>query len=399
MKQRYIDNRNFAIKLLNPSAKDLEHGLELHKNSLVWDAYGFSPVGAVPGEYIDKLIDDKVQPEDYISSLEAYSQTKHLKDEANRKEYAELWEFAGVNCIFQNAGVEGNRADLMIKRFGNFLHNTDLYPNLVRRAAFPHQVEQAFKDGVPALYFTTNGVPLPSLFEHASEANRYLEVFYHLGARMMHLSYNRHNLLGGGCGEQSDIGLTDLGRSIIKKMNEVGIIVDVAHSSQQTSFEAAKVSTKPMVASHTVAGGLSCHFRAKNDATCKAIADTNGYVGVCMIPRFLRGSGDLVAFIEHLDYLIKLIGPDHVAIGTDCAAYCGTVTNPTKTYNVETGLIASIWPKDDYVETPEMYQSLCWTNWPLITVGLVMKGYSDEDIQKVIGKNVLRVTKEVLTEI
>jgi membrane dipeptidase len=61
-------------------------------------------------------------------------------------------------------------------------------------------------------------------------------------------------------------------------------------------------------------------------------------------------------------------------------------------------VLDSIWPGTNFAETPEMYKSLCWTNWPLITVGLVMKGYSDEDIQKIIGLNVLRVTKEVLTE-
>ena len=399
MQQCYIDNRNYGIKLLQPSAKDLEHGLELHKNSLVWDAYGFSPNGPVDGALADRLVDEKVHPEDFTDAMEAYRQTKFLKDDTFRKEYSYLWEYAGVNCIFQNAGVEGNRPELMIKRFGNYLYNTDLYPNIVRRAAFPYQVEQAYKDGVPSLYFTTNGVPLPFPLDSASEAYRYLDVFYHLGARMMHLSYNRHNLLGGGCGEKQDMGLTDLGRAVIKKMNEIGIIVDVAHSSQQTSYEAAKASTKPMVASHTVAGGLSSHFRGKNDQTCKAIADTNGYVGVCMVPRFLRGSGDLVAFIDHLDYLIKLLGPDHVAVGTDSVAWCGQSTPQTKDYTVNTGVIDSIWPQDDYVETLDMYKSLCWTNWPLITVGLVMRGYSDEDIQKVIGLNVLRVTKEVLTDI
>ena len=80
-------------------------------------------------------------------------------------------------------------------------------------------------------------------------------------------------------------------------------------------------------------------------------------------------------------------------------AWCGQSTPQTKDYTVNTGVIDSIWPQDDYVETLDMYKSLCWTNWPLITVGLVMRGYSDEDIQKVIGLNVLRVTKEVLTDI
>ena len=399
MLQCYIDNRNVGLKHLQPSAKDLEHGLELHKNSLVWDAYGFSPNGPVDGALADDLIDKGVYPEDFTDAMERYRQTEFLKDPNYQKVYAELWEYAGVNCIFQNSGVEGNRPDLMIKRFSNYLYNTDKYPNLVRRAAFPHQVEQAFKDNVPALYFTTNGVPLPYPLNSASEAFRYLDVFYHLGTRMMHLSYNRHNLLGGGCGEKTDMGLTELGRAVIEKMNEIGIIVDVAHSSQQTSFEAAKASTKPMVASHTVAGALSCHCRAKNDQTCKAIADTGGYIGVCMVPRFLRRSGDINAFIDHLDYLIKLVGPDHVAVGTDTAAWCDEFIPQTKNYSVKTGVIDSIWPNEDYVETDEMYQSLCWTNWPLITVGLVMRGYSDEDIQKVIGLNVLRVTKEVLTDI
>ena len=105
--------------------------------------------------------------------------------------------------------------------------------------------------------------------------------------------------------------------SAIREMNNTGVIVDVAHSGWRTSLEAAKASGKPMVASHSGAAAINRQIRCKPDEVIRAIADTGGFVGVCCIPTFLGRTGDLAAMMDHIEYIVKKFGADHVAIGTD----------------------------------------------------------------------------------
>ena len=126
-------------------------------------------------------------------------------------------------------------------------------------------------------------------------------------------------MLGDGCAEPSNAGLSDLGRAAIAEMNHVGVIVDVAHAGWQTSLEAARASTKPIVASHTACAALNRHIRGKPDEVIRAIVGTGGYVGICCVPAFLGGRGDLTALLDHIDHAVRAFGADHVAIGTDRA--------------------------------------------------------------------------------
>jgi membrane dipeptidase len=226
-----------------------------------------------------------------------------------------------------------------------------------------------------------------------------VRIFFQLGIRMMHLTYNRRNMLGDGCGEPGNGGVSEFGRAAIAEMNRIGIIVDVAHSGWRTSLEAAKVSTKPMVASHTTCAGLYEHFRGKPDEVIKAICDTGGLVGICCIPRFLGGKGDVGALLDHIDYAAKKFGVDHVAIGTDVAYTSRNAAAENKKIPRRPKAreeFRSLWPKDFFTATPQAEESLAWTNWPLFTVGLVQRGYSDDDIQKILGLNMLRVCDAVL---
>lgn len=157
-----------------------------------------------------------------------------------------------------------------------------------------------------------------------------------------------------------------------------------------------------MVDSHTVAHALSGHYRGKPDHVMKPIAETDGLIGICCIPRFLGGSGDIAAFLDHLDYVAKLVGADHVAIGTDVSYspkrqehLCeskGMLRRPKRREPVR-----SLWPEPGCAPPENLSAraraSLSWVNWPLFTVGLVMRGHSDENIRKILGGNVLRVAR------
>jgi membrane dipeptidase len=182
-------------------------------------------------------------------------------------------------------------------------------------------------------------------------------------------------------------------------MNRVGIIVDVAHSGWQTSLEAAQVSQKPIVASHTVCDAVRHHIRAKPSEVINAIVDGGGLVGICCIPEFLGGDGSLNALLEHIDYVVQRFGAGHVAIGTDIAYTSSNAASENrklpKRGPVRTRYEA-LWPEGSRGGTYKGAASLAWTNWPLFTVGMVQRGYRDEDIRKILGINMLRVAQEVL---
>jgi membrane dipeptidase len=393
--------REAALAVLKPSAKDLQRGLELHADALVFDAYGFSPRCAVDGEAIKAAVMAGASEVELDDLREDLSMTRCVTSEAELAEYLEGWRASGVTCIFQNAGQECQDPMRLLKRLAHFTYTTDHLRDRVAKAATPADIEAVKAAGKHCLYFTGNGVPLTQDWLSIPDELRYLKIFHHLGIRMMHLTYQRRNMIGDGCAETSNAGLSDFGRAVIAEMNRVGVIPDCAHSGWQTSLEAAKVSTKPVVASHSTAAALHPHIRSKPDEVIRALADSGGYIGICCISRFLRGKGDLNAFLDHIDHVAKTFGTDHVAIGTDIAYTSRNSAAENKKAAVA-GLrrkredFRSLWPKDDYVASEEADLSLSWTNWPLYTVGLVQRGYSDEDIRKILGGNVMRVAKASL---
>jgi membrane dipeptidase len=182
-------------------------------------------------------------------------------------------------------------------------------------------------------------------------------------------------------------------------MNRVGVIADVAHSGWRTSLEAAKASKMPMVASHSGAVEVNRHIRCKPDEVIRAIADTGGYVGVCCIPSFLGRTGDLNAMLDHIDHIAKRFGADHVAIGTDVAYFSRLGAGQKIPSRRTRTRFEALWTPDAFANYPSSHASIDWTNWPMFTVGLVKRGYSDSEIQKIIGGNVLRVARAVLPQL
>ncbi len=386
-----------AKNILKPTQKQLEHGLELHKNSLVIDAYGFMPRAAYNGELINTALNAKASSLEVQDMQEDMSMTRFVLDKKEREEFENAWEASGVTCIIQNAGEEGNDIKRLLKRLSHFTYATDMMRDFVGKAVTPDDIFKAKKENRHALYFSGNGVPLPGEWVSVEEELRYISVFFQLGIRMMHLTYNRRNVIGDGCAEKSNGGLSDFGRSVVKEMNRVGVIVDIAHSGWQTSLEAAQLSQRPMVASHSTIASVNHHIRSKPDNVIRAIADTGGYIGICCIPRFLGGTGDISSMMKHIDYVVKKFGSDHVAIGTDISYTSSFAAEESRkiTASKQGGRTRweALWPDDNFKESAQMVQSMSWTNWPLFTVGMVQMGYSDDVIQKILSGNSMRVAK------
>ena len=396
-------DRQAALTVLKPSARDLEHGLQLHADSLVFESYGFAPRAALDGAEFQAAAGRGVPDAELVDLREEMAMTRWATEDAERKEFLTAMRAAGVTCVFQNTGEEGSDPLRLMKRLARFTYATDVGRATCARAVSPDDIAAAKRAGGHCLYFTTNGVPLRQQWESVGDELRLIRVFRQLGVRMMHLTYNRRNPIGDGAGEPNDGGLSDFGRAVVTEMNRLGVIVDVAHSGWRTSLEAAKASRSPMVASHTSCGGVHRHFRGKPDEVVRAICDTGGLIGICCIPRFLGRDGDIRAFLDHIDHAVRTFGAEHVAIGPDISytsRHDGAErAKVTSRRDGRSPLSAAgprwehLWPVDDFKPKPQAEQTLAWTNWPLFTVGLVQRGHSDETIRKILGENMLRVAR------
>ena len=395
--------REIALSLLKPTQAQIEHAWELHFGSPVFESYGFAPRCAVDAERMNEAIKSGASSDELGDLREEMMMNRNATNERERKEFLDAFHAAGVTCIFQNAGEEGNDPLRLIKRLAHFTKATDLMRPEMSKVTTADEVLAVKKAGKVALCFTGNGVPLRMEWASVRDELRLVRVFHELGIRMMHLTYNRRNPMGDGAGEPHDGGLSDFGKATVAEMNRAGVIVDVAHSGWTTALDAAKASAKPMVASHTTCGAIYQHFRGKPDDTIKAICDTDGLIGICCIPRFLGGKGDITALLDHLDHVIKKFGAQHAGIGCD-VAYTSRFEKEERAKIMKRPDGSSplggagdrwehLWPKDDYQTSIEAEQSIAWTNWPLFTLGMVMRGHSDDAIRQVIGGNVMRVLR------
>ena len=395
--------RQEALRILDPTQSELQRGLELHAQSVVVESYGFTPSSAVDGEALARAVQSGASDAELQDMIEDVTKTRCVEDADACAEFQEAWTASGLTCILVNAGEEGQSPMQLIKRLARLTYVIDRMPEFLRRATTPDDIVAAKREGRHCVYPTTNGVPLKQAWVSLEEELGYIRVFYQLGARMMHLTYNRRNMIGDGCAEPSNAGLSDFGRRVVAEMNRVGVIVDVAHAGWRTSLEAAQESQRPVMASHSGCLALNQHIRCKPDEVIRAIADTGGLIGICGVPAFLGRSLDIQAMLDHIDHVARTAGVDHVAIGTDN----GYASTRSQDENAKVPPRAPrrdrweyFWPPGDPVKDPQVNwqrgRSLAWTNWPMFTVGLVQRGYSDQDIRKIIGENVLRVARDCL---
>lgn len=398
--------RDVALGLLNPSKADLDRGLALHKESVVVESYSLGVMAPVDGRRLADAIEAGATELELQDLSEDMRMSRWADEPSLRQEYEEIWEASGVTCSYQNAGEEGNDPLRLLKRLARHTYVTDKLPDLMKRVVHPDDIVAAKTEGKFCRYMTGNGIPLAGDQTNTQEELRYIRVFYQLGVRMMHLTYNRRNPIGDGCGEAADAGLSEFGYEVIKEMNRVGVLIDIAHSGRQTGLDAAAASERPIVISHSCAASLNEHIRCKDDETMRAVIASGGTMGITNVPYFLGGKGDLTTLLDHIDYVAKTFGVDHVTVGTDrphTSSQSGAENEKVPSRRSVRARWEALWPEGsrpggrDWNQERQV-QSLAWTNWPMITVGLVQRGYSDEDIRKIIGENILRVSRDVLNE-
>ena len=221
-----------------------------------------------------------------------------------------------------------------------------------------------------------------------------IEVAYGLGIRMALLTFNTRTYIGDGCGERTNGGLSYLGFEVVERMNELGMLIDLSHCGVQTTLDAIEASKDPVMCNHTGARALYPQMkRLKTDEELKALAAKGGIAGVSAIPNQLSGNAEqgIEDMLNHIDYMVKLIGVDHVALGLD------NVFHDQVAYHRQA---AQTTFKLEYIgqelNAPYMYGIESPEEWPNITRGLVARGYSDDEIEKIIGGNALRVIQQVV---
>ena len=199
----------------------------------------------------------------------------------------------------------------------------------------------------------------------------------------MLLAYNKDNRASGGCLE-GRMGLTDFGKDVVKEMNRVGMVVDASHMGYRATLDAFEVSEKPVIFSHSNPGGLRSHVRNISDEQIRACAGTGGVIGINGIGDFLGGiTSEKV--IEHIEYVMDLVGPEHVGIGLDYVVDKQELMDYLKAY-------PEIYPPDKMKDLLAFVEP---EQFPELTELLSQRGYSEQVISGILGGNFLRVAKAV----
>ena len=214
-----------------------------------------------------------------------------------------------------------------------------------------------------------------------------VEAYCRLGVRQMILAYNVRNLAADGCHEAADGGLSQFGADLVREMNRVGMLLDCSHTGYRATMEAMEISQAPVVFSHSNAHALTPHGRNIKDDQIKACAATGGLVGVTGIGVFLGDDDASVgAFMRHLDYMVELVGPEHVGLGIDLV------------YDLEGWKRFFLANKDrywrDYGDTAPA-EFLQPESLPAVTEAMLERGYAEAAVRGILGENYLRVVGEV----
>lgn len=280
-----------------------------------------------------------------------------------------------------------------VKRICNWYDLFEKFKDKIMLAASTEDIEIAKRDGKIALILGfQNGEPI-------EDELRFLKVFQKLGVRIIQLTYQRRNFIGNGCGERKDSGLSNFGVKVVEEMNALGLVIDLSHVGIATTLDTMEISKDPVIFSHSNSRSISDTVRNLTDEQIQILAEKEGVIGISNCPPHVRmppPRATIEEYLDHIDYITKLVGVDHVGIGLDNdeSFWGGVGVEEAKKHFLEAKqLFPEIWGTStlDTWTTEGLYPS----EWINITKGLVARGYSDQEIEKILGRNFLRVFKKV----
>jgi membrane dipeptidase len=305
---------------------------------------------------------------------------------------------SGLDCVFDNlmngtamiTSRSGWKWDDIIYDIGMRLSDI-AHQDMVVLATTTEDIVRAKQNGQIAFVVSLEGAAMIE-----NELDR-LDILYGLGVRCLGIAYSEGNQLGGGLREPNDGGLTIFGRQAVKRMNKLGIAIDISHSGDRTSLDTIELSEKPVFITHAGARALWNSNRLKPDEVIRACAAKGGVIGIEAAPHTTitqkNPRHSIESFMEHFEYCVDLVGIDHVAFGPDVlfGDHVGLHHTLSEALSIAASRGKLDYPQVEWVDGLENPAEA----FPNIVRWLVRHGYSDSDIVKVVGGNVMRVLKEV----
>ena len=216
-----------------------------------------------------------------------------------------------------------------------------------------------------------------------------VKIYYNLGVRIIQLTYNEKNLVGGGCGDTSNSRLSEFGKMVVKEMNDLGILIDLSHVGDNTSLDAINFSKKSVAFTHANARALCHNPRNKSDSLIKLISSKGGIIGLVPISMFVTKNETNVkldSLMNHANYMKKLVGSNYMGFGTD-------FMEGWTVEEVNSLLEVFPWEKNKVVNYVNELNSV--TKLPNLTTSLMKNGYDNNEIQKIMGLNFFDLFKKV----
>jgi membrane dipeptidase len=298
-----------------------------------------------------------------------------------------------VNLTVSGVGSYARDYDKTIVGIAECDREIALHPDILMKLNDARDLAVAKRSGKLAIiYGFQDATPL------AEDLDR-LETFRGLGVRIIQLTYNRRNLVGDGCLEPGNAGLSQFGKELVERMNAANMLVDLSHCGQRTTDEGIAASKKPVAITHTGCAALSNLPRNKNDATLRALAERGGVVGIYFMP-YLRTSGQPMAadVVAHVEHALDVAGEDHVGLGTDGTISAVELTDDYKKAFAEeiaarqkSGISAPGETKAVYTFVPDLNTP---RRFETLANLLAKRGRPERVIDKVLGGNFLRLFNE-----
>lgn len=330
------------------------------------------------------------------------AQQELLTSSAAREQFLEFWHASGVTVAcgtYSGAHRMSDSYEMANRRLAQahaVVEALDGELLLCRTAADVERAHAARKHGL-VLDFQ-NTTPYGDSLDRINH-------FHNLGVRMVQLTYNLRNLVGDGCTETNQGGLSYFGREVVRRLNDLRTLVDVSHCSEQVGWDALKVSTAPVIVSHSTSKAVCYHDRGKTDELARAVADRGGYFGVVVIPGFISDKKEptLDDFAAHVEHLVDVCGIEHVGIGTDKAGP-GPGTESMIVYPPDMPKRrANTFSWDGFRTEEHRLTSDYHLNgfedfrdWPSLTVCLAQSGFNETELRRLLGLNFLRVFRDVV---
>jgi membrane dipeptidase len=294
---------------------------------------------------------------------------------------------SGFSVLHIAVGTGGEDAYESTLRFlatwnGFIAHHSDWF----ERVDSPDRLESVKKSGKLGIIL---GLQNSEHFRKPDD----VDYFYSIGQRVSQLTYNTRNLIGTGSTERTDSAITDFGVSIVERMNQLGMAVDVSHCGDLTSADACTVSKAPVLITHSNCRALCPHPRCKPDDVIKKVAATGGVIGITGVRMFVKNSEPTTIedVLNHYDHVAKLVGVEHLGTGSDIGidGYDALPEPVRRKLHASYKASYAFRDKDDVEGLDHAQRTYD------LTEGLIRHGYSDRDIEGILGGNFQRVLTQI----